>query len=278
MILSASNIAWSPEERLAAYDLMQAAGLTGLEIAPALFFWVAEDPFNPNKAVAETALAEIRSRGLSLVSMQSLLFGVDGASLFGDGDGRAAFERGMNRAIDLAGRFGIPNLVFGAPMQRRIPNGMAIKDAYSQSIDVFRRLGDRAAAVNTVISLEPNPKAYGTNFLNTLDEVEELVAQVAHPSVAIVLDLGAMHMNGDFETITGRISTVLPSLNHVHVSEPHLAPAPKDITILAPVLVALRAARYRRAISIEMRRDEGGLNTLRRRIADLVGASEGMAV
>ena len=58
MILAASNIAWAPEERLAAYDIMAAAGLTGLEIAPGLFFNGAEDPFVPDAATAEVALAE----------------------------------------------------------------------------------------------------------------------------------------------------------------------------------------------------------------------------
>lgn len=274
MILAASNIAWMPQERLAAYDLMQAAGLTGLEIAPALFFHQAEDPFNPENAIAAAAIAEIVERGLSLVSMQSLLFGAHGASLFGDADARRAFEGGMTRAIDLAGRFGIPNLVFGSPTQRRIPEGMAISDAVYQSAEIFRRLGDRAAAFNTVISVEPNPSAYNTNFLNTLDEVERFVATVAHPAVAIVLDLGAMHMNAEFETTAGRITNLLPTLNHVHISEPLLAPAPDDKTALTPVLTALRAAHFSRAVSIEMKRHEAGLATLHSRITALVRASE----
>jgi len=274
MILAASNIAWIPEERLAAYDLMQAAGLTGLEIAPALFFHQAKDPFNPNNAIAAAAIAEIEERGLSLISMQSLLFGVHGASLFGDADARSAFERGMNRAIDLAGRFGIPNLVFGSPTQRRIPEGMVNSEAVSQSTELFRRLGDRAAAFNTVISIEPNPSGYNTNFLNTLDEVERFVATVAHPAVAIVLDLGAMHMNDEFHTTAGRITDLLQSLHHVHVSEPLLAPAPDDKTVLTPVMTALRAARYSRAVSIEMKRHEAGLATLHSRITALVRASE----
>lgn len=274
MILAVSNIAWAPEERLAAYDLMEAEGLTGLEIAPKLFFSGAEDSFYPDDATAAAALAEIDSRGLSLVSMQSLLFGVHGASLFGDKAARNAFERGMNRAIDLAGRFGIPNLVFGSPAQRRIPDGMALGDAVAQAADIFRRVGDRAAVAGTVISMEPNPTAYGTNFLTTLDEVELFVAHVAHRAVAPLLDLGAMHMNGTFGTVVGRIGTLAPRLNHVHVSEPKLAPAPDDATALVPVLAGLQAVRYSRAVSIEMKPHEGGLATLRSRITTLVRAAE----
>ncbi len=275
MILAVSNIAWAPEERLAAYDLMQAAGLTGLEIAPALFFAEADDPFEPDDATASAALAEIDSRGLSLVSMQSLLFGVHGASMFGDKAARTAFEQGMHRAIDLAGKFKIPNLVFGSPVQRRIPDEMPHAEAFTQATAIFRRLGDRAALAGTMISMEPNPTAYGTNFLNTLDEVERFVARVAHPAVGLIIDLGAMHMNGTFDTVVGRVSALLPLLNHVHVSEPKLAPAPDDATALAPVLAALKAVCYSRAVSIEMKRHEGGLTTLRSRIAALVSAFGG---
>jgi len=273
MILSVSNIAWAQEERGGAYDLMAEAGLTGLEIAPGLFFSGAEDPFVPDVATADRSLKEIAARGLSLVSMQSLLFGVQGATLLGDAAGRAAFEHGMTRAIDLAGRFGIPNLVFGSPVQRRIPQGMAPDDARAQAADTFHRLGDRAAVAGTVIAMEPNPTAYGTNFLTTLEEAEAFVAQVNHPAVMLILDLGAMHMNSAFETLPARAGALAKALNHVHVSEPHLAPAPGDATDLAPVLGALKAGGYDRAVSIEMRRSEGGLKVLRGRVAALVRAA-----
>ncbi|KLE32335.1 sugar phosphate isomerase/epimerase family protein [Aurantiacibacter luteus] len=272
MILSASNIAWAPEERLAAYDLMAEAGLQGLEIAPGLLFDAAEDPFLPDAATARVALDEIASRGLSLVSMQSLLFGVQGAALFGDAVARAAFTRGMTRAITLAGRFSIPNLVFGSPYQRRIPEGMSEREARAQAITIFHHIGDLAAAAGTVISIETIPVVYGANFLTTLEETEAFVAQVDHPAVTLILDLGAMHLNGDFDALPARVGALTPQLTHVHVSEPYLAPAPDDATDLTPVVSALRLAGYRRAVSIEMKRPEGGLEVLRGRLAALADA------
>ena len=94
-----SNIAWSGEERLEAYAILAEAGITGLEIAPGLFFHAAADPFVPDQASAGEALREAADAGLALVSMQSLLFGVTGAGLFDGAGPRAAFERGMIRAI-----------------------------------------------------------------------------------------------------------------------------------------------------------------------------------
>lgn len=229
MKLAVSNIAWTPEERRDVYDVMAETGVTGLEIAPGLFFHAAEDPFSPSEDVARAALAEIAERGLTLVSMQSLLFGVTGAGLFDGAEARANLVRGMERAIALAGRFGIPNLVFGSPGQRRVPEGLPLSEALDQAAELFRRFGALAESAGTKVAIEANPAAYGTNFLNTLDEAADFVGRVDHPGVVSILDLGAMHMNGVYDTTCARIPALLPGLNHVHISEPNLAPAPKRL-------------------------------------------------
>ncbi|WP_136637804.1 sugar phosphate isomerase/epimerase family protein [Pseudooceanicola onchidii] len=272
MKLSMSNIAWTPEERGAAYSALAGAGLTGLEIAPALFFHAAEDPFNPDPAVARTAMTEIAEAGLSLVSMQSLLFGVSGAGLFEGAEARAAFEAGMIRAIGLAGRFGIPNLVFGSPRQRRVPEDMAMEQAFDEAAEVFQRLGDAAQRADTVIAVEANPEAYDTNFLTTLTAVTGFVKRADHPAIVTILDLGAIHMNGTCDCLPAILPSLMPHLNHVHVSEPNLAPAPAETQALVPVLRALQAQGYDRAISIEMKRPDTGLRGVEAALCRLVTA------
>jgi sugar phosphate isomerase/epimerase len=276
VIFSMSNIAWAPDERLEAYAILAGAGFTGLEIAPGLFFHAAEDPFLPDTASARAARAEMADAGLRLVSMQSLLFGVTGAALFEGAEARAAFESGMRRAIALADRFGIPNLVFGSPLQRRVPDGMGMDDALARAAEVFRKLGDAAAAADTRIAIEANPAAYGTNFCNTLEEALAFVALVDHPAVVPHLDLGAMHMNSDFTSVPARLPDLAPRLSHVHVSEPDLAPAPADPAALVPVLEGLAAAGYPRAVSIEMKRAPEGLAAVRRAVAALTQAHDAM--
>jgi sugar phosphate isomerase/epimerase len=274
--LAMSNIAWAPEERREAYAILAEAGFTGLEIAPGLFFHAAEDAFAPDEASAAAALAEIADAGLALVSMQSLLFGVTGAGLFEGEEPRAAFELGMHRAIGLAGRFGIPNLVLGSPLQRRVPDGLAMDEALDQAADVVRRLGDAAMAAGTRIAIEANPAAYGTNFCTTLDEALAFVARVDHPAIVPHLDLGAMHMNGDFGSVPARLPDLAPRLGHVHISEPHLAPAPADPAALVPVLEGLVAAGYARTVSIEMQRAPEGLAAVRRAAFGLASARDAM--
>lgn len=276
MKLAVSNIAFAPQDRLTAYAIMREADITGLEIAPGLFFHTAVDPFEPDADTARKALEEITAAGLNLVSMQSLLFGVQGASLFGDVQAQAHFKTGMLRAVALAERFSIPNLVFGSPGQRVIPDGMKLTDARAHAADIFRRLGDAAVQAGTVIAVEANPAVYGTNFLNTFAEAHTFVVEVDHPGVTLVLDLGAMYINCDFDTVQDLVAAAVPRLSHVHVSEPHLAPAPKDIAQAHTVLTALVHSGYDGAVSIEMK--PAGVDALaaavgRLRVAQTAGAN-----
>ena len=273
MKLAISNIAWTPDERHAVYEVMAEAGVTGLEIAPGLFFHAAADPFLPSPDVAHAALAEIADRGLTLVSMQSLLFGVPGAGLFDGTEARATLALGIERAIALAERFGIPNLVFGSPGQRRVPDGLPMNQALDEAAEVFRSFAAAAQSAGTKIAIEANPVAYGTNFLNTLDEAADFIARVDHPAIVAILDLGAMHMNGDFATTAARIPALLPRLNHVHVSEPNLAPAPRDVAALSPILDTLRKTTYDKSVSIEMKRPPEGVADVRSALDRLVTAA-----
>lgn len=276
MKLAISNIAWTPRERNDAYDAMAEVGVTGLEIAPSLFFHAAEDPFSPSANVASAALSEIAGRGLTLVSMQSLLFGVSGAGLFDGAEARAQLAHGMQRAIVLAGRFGIPNIVFGSPGQRRVPEGLPMPQALAQAAEVFHSFAAAAQSAGTKIAIEAIPRAYGTNFLNTLDEAVDFVARVDHPAVVTILDLGAMHMNGEYSTTPARIPALQPRLNHVHVSEPNLDPAPLNAAALSPVLDALRKTAYDKSVSIEMKRPLEGVISVCSALGRLVVAARGI--
>jgi sugar phosphate isomerase/epimerase len=252
MKFAVSNIAWPADARTAAYAVLAERGVRGLEIAPGLLFSGAADPFAPDPVLAEARLAEIAAHGLQLVSMQSLLFGVEGAALFGGPEDLARFETGMTRAIDLAARLAIPNLVFGSPKQRVIPEGMTPAAAQERAAAVFTKLGNRAAAAGAVIAMEANPVQYGTNFLTRAEEVITFVRALDHPGVCMIMDIGAMHLNEAFDRTARVIAEAAPLLSHVHISEPFLAPAPAHEDTAVPVLRALASGGYDKWVSIEM--------------------------
>lgn len=268
MKLSVSNIAWTHGERLEAYALLQRFGISGLEIAPGVLFAGQADVFDPAPAVARQALQEIAAAGLQLTSMQAVLFGVEGAALFGTAEERARFENAMRRAINFAGRFGIPNLVFGAPRQRVVPQDMPQAQAWDLALERFRAWGKAAQATGTTLSVEANPAGYGANFLNTLGETLDFVDRLAEPAVRVVLDTGAVRMNQDVVDL----ALLSARLGHVHLSEPYLAPAPAEVAPTAALLQGLARAGYPGAVSIEMKRDAAGLAALEGRLTVVLAA------
>jgi sugar phosphate isomerase/epimerase len=256
MKLAISNIAWPPGLARDAYELMAAHGFAGLEIAPALAFPEAADPFVPDPAAVARFREQLDEFGIQVVSMQSLLFGVAGAQLFGSLPERTAFEVAIRRAIDLAERLGIPNIVFGSPRQRAYPPEMSPDRALAEAAAVFTRLGDRARAAGTVIAIEPNPATYGTNFLTTVAQAARFVARSQHPAITLNYDLGALYANGEVADTAAAYRAAGGRVSHVHISEPELAPAPADPAQLGRIAEILLGEGYSGWFSIEMRQAE----------------------
>ena len=254
MKLAVSNIAWLAGEKNEAYALLQRHGVRGLEIAPGLLMAGEADPFAPSaRAVAEfrAAMAEF---GLEPVSMQSLLFGTAGAQLFGTSAELTRFEESIHRALNLADRLDIANLVFGSPGNRGFPDGLSEADALARAADTFWRLGERAAALGRTLAIEPTPAVYGTNFLTTVDATAQFVAALRHPAISLNFDIGALHATGEAADAAGILDRTKGFISHVHISEPMLAPAPADAGSLADIIRTISDSGYHRWYSIEMRR------------------------
>lgn len=258
MKLAASNIAWSPDEAEAAYALLCAHGFTGLEIAPGLAFAGEEDAFRPSAGAVARFRASLERHGLELCSMQSLLFGVAGAQLFGSSDERVRIEAALARAISLAEQLGAPNLVFGSPGNRAYPDTMGEARAHAEAAEVFRRLGDKALAAGTRLAIEPNPAVYGTNFLTTVEAAAWFVGELDHPGVTLNFDIGALITNGEVPRAGAILDLAGPRVSHVHISEPGLAAAPADSQCLAGIVANLDLRGYAGWYSIEMRAPDSG--------------------
>ncbi|MFV2091457.1 MAG: sugar phosphate isomerase/epimerase family protein [Hyphomicrobiales bacterium] len=255
MKLSVSNIAWAPDETGAAYALLQEMGVSGLEVAPGILFAGFEDPMAAGQAACDAARAQAADHGLQFTSMQSLLFGAEGAALFETEMARARLITAMEAVIALAGRLGVPNMVFGSPKNRIIPGCMDASVARNIWRTAFRQLGDRAEAAGTILALEPNPPAYGANFMVTLAETLDVVRDVGHPAVRVNLDLGALLLTGEINRVDETLAQNVETIAHVHISAPHLAPVTGSEPAIARLLAGLARHGYDRWASIEMRRN-----------------------
>lgn len=255
MRLALSNIAWSRQDDEAVAGLMQRAGVGGLEIAPTAVW---PDPLAVPAADAAAFRDRWRSRGIEVVAFQALLFGHPELVIFGDEQAREATLAHLTGMMDLAARLGARPLVFGSPKNRQV-GPLPAPRARDIAVRFFRDAGRRAADRGVQLCLEPNPPAYGCDFIHTVAEGVSLVREVDHPGFGLHVDAGAITMNG--EAPAEAIAAAAPVMGHFHASEPNLAPLGTGGTDHAALARALRAVGYSGWVSVEMRppADGGGV-------------------
>lgn len=263
MKVSISNIAWNPEEDENVAGVLRRHGLERIDIAPSKYF---ADFTTAGQAEIAAVREAWEDRGQRLYGMQSLLFGTQGLNLFGD-DG-AMLDR-LGGVCRLAGRLGIRVLTFGSPKNR--DRGARTHDqALEEAVAFFRLLGAAAEEAGVVVCLEPNPVAYGCNFMTTTDETAAVVRATGHAHIRLQLDLGAIAMNG--EDPAAMIERHGDIIAHVHASEPGLAPL-QPSALHDAAGEALRRLRPDLTVTIEMVGGEGvRLDTIERAVAAATAA------
>ena len=245
MKFAISNIAWEAGDDEYMLEELPKHGIEALEIAPTRVF--PETPYHrlPEARAFARKLKEVYN--LPICSMQSIWYRRT-ESIFGAPGEVDALIEYTNEAVLFAETIGCPNLVFGSPKNRIVPEGSTPEHA----AEFFRSIGDFAAEHGASIALEAVPVSYGTNFLNRTEDVYEYVQMVGSKGLKMNLDFGTMLINGEDPT---DIERYVPYVNHVHISENALAGVERREEH-AVFLDALAKAGYSRCVSIEMRNQE----------------------
>ena len=274
--LAISNLAWSHEDRFRVYARMKAMGFSGIEIVPGITFPMSSDPCSPTTMEVGQFKEELAEYDLRPVSMQSLLFNQPQAQLFGSQLQRAAFVEQLRKVVGLASSLEIPNVVLGSPGNRRIPPTMSPSVSDKIVDSVMRSVDDIAGDAGVLIALEPNPACYGTNFLNSIDEVVEFLDTRSHRAISLNLDTGSIIINHDLDSVIRRLPAFRHYVSHVHISEPGLMPAPASLSVHRAVIRSLAVGGYNKFISIEMKRvDHDPLSVIENSLEQLVGLCSG---
>jgi sugar phosphate isomerase/epimerase len=255
--LAFSNIAWNDEEEPHVLGLLRKRGVDGIEVAPTRLWpeWAGATP-----AAARLVRSRFAAEGFEIPSMQAILFGKPHLSLFGD---RLAFIDHMRAVADLAAALGARVLVYGAPKSRD-RGDLTPAAAFERAIEVLRLVAVECAARDTALCIEPNPAAYGCNFILESREGTALVRAVDSPGLQLHLDTAGMTLAG--EDPAQAVAAGGAHLCHTHISEPHLAPiAPASIDH-ARIGRTLRKIGYRGWCAIEMRRVDDALAALTRAV------------
>jgi D-psicose/D-tagatose/L-ribulose 3-epimerase len=247
--LAVSNIAWPAREDDAVAEVLRDTGAAGIEVAPTMIW-----PEPAAVAADEVAACRARwsGRGLPIVAMQSLLFGRDHLRIFAADDTREATLSYLTSMIRLAAGLGARALVFGSPRNRAL-GALDAATAHQIGVRFFRALGATAAAHGVYFCIEPNPTAYGCDYLTTSTECIPLLREADSSGLGLHLDAGAMTLAG--EDPEAAIAAARPWLRHFHISEPYLAPIGTGGVDHGRFAHALRRHGYDGWLSIEMKND-----------------------
>lgn len=243
MKLSISNIAWPADHDADMYAFLKHKGFSGLEIAPTRIF--ADKPYEHLAEARDWAVQLKEVYGLAISSMQSIWYGRQ-EKVFGDKEERKALIEYTRKACEFAKTIGCHNLVFGNPRNRET---LDVAKDYPVAIDFFHDIGEIALEHDTIIAIEPNPTIYNTHFINYTKQAVELVNNANSKGLKVNYDLGTVIENKEDISYIHDIAGVV---NHIHISEPYLAPIDVAHHSQHKVLVAFAKKHENTYLSIEM--------------------------
>ena len=246
MRLGISNNAWDTSEDEGVSGLLRRFGINAIDVVPGKYFPEMVHATHEDIARVKNRWSE---RGIEITGMQALLFGTTGLNVFGPPKIQNALLKHLDDVCRIGAGLGASRLVFGSP-KNRDRSGLNETETMTMAISFFRRLGDIAHSHGVIICLEPNPTSYGANFMTTSLETAQVVNEIAHPSIKMQFDTGALTINGEEPAMI--LQKCAPLVGHVHASEPNLMPLGDGGTDHSIISQALQRYLPHQVVSIEM--------------------------
>ncbi len=248
MNLCISNIAWDKAYDDKIYKVCSDKGFDGIEIAPSRLFQ--NNPYEHTKEASFWAKRLYREFGLKVFSCQSIWYGKK-ENIFGSDEERESLLEYSKKVFEFVNAVGAKNAVFGCPKNR---NGYKNDSEENDEIavDFFGKLAENAKKADVILSIEANPRIYGTDFLNTTGEAINFIRRATCDSLKLNCDLGTMLYNQEkVEIIRGAEKLI----GHVHISEPNLEKINRHQEHI-DILSVLKCNNYDGAVSIEMKKQD----------------------
>lgn len=217
-------------------------GYDGVEIAP---FTLAED-VRDISAQERSRIVELAERnGLEIVGLHWLLVSPKGLHLTTpEDDVRRRTVSYMCDIVRLCHDLGGHILVFGSPSQRNIVEGESREQTIGRVKEGFIECMSIPEAEGITLCLEPLTSEQ-TNIVNTAAEAREVVAEIDHPRVAMILDCRSM--SDEESDLAEAIRASKQYLRHVHANDDNgLGPGygSLDFVPVAQALVDIGFAGY----------------------------------
>jgi len=122
-----------------------------------------------------------------------------------------------------------------------IEDGEPRADAVARFVETAKRLTDYAARKNVTLVLEPVNR-YEINFVNSLPEAAELIAEVGADNLAMMPDL--FHMNIEDRTLGGELERFAKHVAYVHFADSNRLAPGQGHTDFGAVFESLKRMDY----------------------------------
>ena len=166
----------------------KAIGYDGLEIAPFTLAPLITDVSSARRSELKKIMAD---NGLECIGLHWLLAKTEGFYLTTpDAAVRQKTLDYLKELVQCTHDLGGSIMVFGSPKQRDLLPGVSQDQALDFSEEVFTGLTESLANAGVTFCLEPLAPSE-TNFLNTIDQANELIDRVNHPNFKLHLDVKA---------------------------------------------------------------------------------------
>lgn len=222
-------------------------GYAGLEIAP---FTLAPRITDVPPARRRELRQQAETAGVAIVGLHWLLAKTEGFQL--TSPDAAVRQRTADYLVELARAcrdMGGELMVFGSPMQRRIPQGATREQATDYAVDTFHRAAGGIADAGITLCLEPLAPAE-SDFIQTAGEAALILDRLAHPSFALHLDVKAM--SSEAAPIPELIKRYAARTRHFHANDANRrGPGFGDVDFV-PIFRALQATKYGGWVSVEV--------------------------
>ncbi len=248
---------------------VKSLGYDGLEIAP---FTLAPLITDVSPAQRRTLRAQVEDAGLETIGLHWLLAKTEGFYL--TTRDTSVRQRTADYFIALAQAthdLGGTLMVLGSPKQRDLLPGVSYDEACDLALDVFQRAMPAIGNLGVDLCLEPLAPN-DTNFLNTCDQANAMIARVNHPHFKLHMDVKAQSAEPS-TTVPELIARHARVAGHFHAQDVNLRGPGMGAVDFGPIMKALVASGYDRWVSVEVfDYTPGAEETARQSIACLRGA------
>lgn len=228
--------------------VVRSLGYDGLEIAP---FTLAPLITDLSKSQRAEIRRTVEDSGLATIGLHWLLAKTEGFYLTStDAAVRQRTGDYLLALAEAAADLGGTILVLGSPKQRDLLPGVSYDQAEEYALETFRRIMPAVGDLGVDLCIEPLAPSE-TNFLNTCEQSEALIAKVGHPNFKLHMDVKAQSAE-TIASVPDLIRRHARTAGHFHAQDVNLKGPGMGNVDFAPILAALVESGYDRWVSVEV--------------------------